>query len=224
MKIRSLLIICCILIILSCSSQLYLKPETLQEQQTVTIYLKNGNKVQGEILKIDQDAFIIVDRVGQAWRAPLSRIDYTKGPFPVRDANGAIISEREISARKSDNNLWIFAFSGALLSMGTSFFISSMIARATDEENNKRENIIYGGTAAGTAAGALIFSQIGKRKDRHQAIEMIRKERAFDPGMTIEEDKKRKEQILEEIEALKRERNFQEQEIEKLKTQIKDKK
>jgi len=184
-----------------CSQQSSLRRSELREGQTVELTLNNGKSVQGDIAKIEDDALVIKDDDDQAWRAKNEAIAAIHGSEPVLDLKGNVIPESEIQARKGSKNTLLFSLSGAGLSLGASFFLSSMISRA-DEEN--RDPIIFGGTAAGTAVGTYLFYRMGKRKDREQAIEEVRLSRGGLGESLIEEERQRKEELEKEIERLKK--------------------
>jgi hypothetical protein len=204
-----------------CSSQVALKPEKLVRQQTVSIKLQSGQSVTGEVEAVDADGVVVIDQKGQAWRARRNQIADLKGPLPVFDGDNRIISEKEISQYKTNHNAVLFTISGGLLSMGTSFFLSSMLSRVAGDE--QRDAIILGGTAAGTAAGAILFHRMGARKDRDTAIREIKYNRALEKGagdVTKPQDQKIK--IDSELDQIRRERAKQDAEIERLKSKIKE--
>jgi hypothetical protein len=206
-----------------CSSQVGLKPEKLTRQQTVLLTLQSGQSVTGEVESVDAEGVVVIDRKGQAWRARLSQIADLKGPVPVFDSEGRIISEKEISQYETNHNAVLFTISGGLLSMGTSFFISSMLSRVADAEQHNA--IVIGGTALGTAAGTILFHGMGARKDRDTAIREIRYNRALEKGagdVGKEQDKKSK--VDTELDQIRRERAQQDAEIERIKSKIKENK
>ncbi len=200
MRYLSSLIIA-VLLLSGCSQQSSLRRSELREGQSVELTMNTGKSVQGDIAKIEDDALIIKDDDGQAWRAKNEAIVAIQGPVPVLDLRGDVISESEIEAQQGSKNTMLFTLSGAGLSLGASFFLSSMISRA-DEDN--RDPIIYGGTAAGTALGGYLFYRMGKRKDREQAIEEIRMSRGGLGESLIEQERQRKQELEKEIERLKK--------------------
>ncbi|MBN2354699.1 hypothetical protein JXO59_01220 [candidate division KSB1 bacterium] len=202
-----------------CSSRIALNSDRLISKQTVTLTMKNGGDVTGEIRDINDGQIIIVDDEGQSWAADKSKIVKIYGPAPVFDNHNRIISEREIKVNKNNNNFWLFTISGGLVSAGCGFFLSSMLSR-TDDEN--RDTIILTGTSLTTVAGSYFFSRLGMKKDRQQAIKKIRYLRELDEQYISEEERKRRD-IERELEQLKKERQQQEQEIETLRQQIRDK-
>jgi len=108
------------------------------------------------------------------------------------------------------------------LSMGTSFFLSSMLARASTDD--QRDVIIQSGTAAGTAIGAFLFYRMGATKDRQIAVDKIRKERSLKKGeMDLDNTIKKRTEIQSELEKIRQERARQDEEIKKLQKQINDK-
>ena len=112
--------------------------------------------------------------------------------------------------------VWRYAISGGIISLGVSYFASSMASRNLDED--KRDTVIYGGTAAGTVLGTLIFAKIGANKDRK------RLQPAPTPKPQPSETDKTLMQLQQEIEAQKKAREKQDAELEALKKQVEDEK
>jgi hypothetical protein len=122
----------------------------------------------------------------------------------VLDFEGNVITEEEISRIKTNQKVWVYTASGAAISLGTSFFVVSMIARSSDR--GIKDTIVYTGTAAGTLLGTFFFARAGRNKDRQMAIDRIRLER-FESG-THEEllrETRTRDKLLQEIERIKRE-------------------
>ncbi len=204
-----------------CSSRIALKPEQLTPQQTVYVKLQSGQSVSGDIESVDSENLVIRDQRGQAWQARRSQITELSGPEPIRDSDGRIISEKEIRQYKTSYNARLFTISGGLLSLGSSFFLSSMLSRAAGEEN--RDAIILGGTALGTTAGTWLFYRMGARKDRTVAIREIKYNRSLEKGAgDVTNQDKEKSKIDAELERIRRERAQQDAEIEQLKSKIKE--
>ena len=202
MRFLGLFVLFVSIVLTGCSNQVILDKSTLDQNQTVTVSLRSGNNISGTISKIEDGALIIRDSAGKTWRAKNDAIVGISGPQPVYDNNNQLITENEILLNKNSSNKWIYLASGGVLSMGASFFLSSMISRGFDDDS--RDPIIIGGTAAGTVLGAVIFSRIGAKKDRQEAIEMIKIRRGANAEDQIMLEKERKEQIEKEIEELKK--------------------
>ena len=211
---KRIVLICGIIFLGGCSSQIQLSVDELVQNQEVSMDLKSGEKVHGTISKIQDNSIIINDNKGQTWRAKKDQIAKVEGPEPVFDQFGQIISEEEIASKQKNKNLWMFTLSGGALSLGTSFFLSSMISRSDDDN---RDPIIYTGTAVGTLLGGWMFSRIGHNKDRRVAISEIDTKRAA----AAEHDKR--EKIQSEIDKLQKERETQEAELKSLRKKASEK-
>ncbi len=204
---------------INCSNRIALSGDHLLKKQTVTLEMKNGEKLTGEIREVDEQQIILINEVGHSWGADRSQIVKVYGPRPVFDHNNRIISEREIKVNKTNHNLWLFTMSGGLLSAGVGFFLSNMISRANDELRN---SIVPVGTGLATVGGGYWFSRMGWKKDRHKAIQKIRYLRELDEQYLSEEELK-KRNIEQELQQLKKNRQQQEQELEFLRQQIQEK-
>jgi len=217
-----LVVVMGILIAAGCSSQKLLSEKGLQEHQTVKIELGSGESVEGEIAKNDAATLVIKDHKSKFWRANKSDIVRISGPVPVYDYENKIISEQEISQNKKSTQTWYYVLGGGVLSLGSSFFLGSMISRAGD--GDLRDGVIWSVAGVGTAVGAFLFARKGSRKDRLIAIDDIREKRANGVESELDLEQERKRQIHEEIARLKAQRMKQEEEIKALKQSVQKKK
>ncbi|MBN1543538.1 hypothetical protein JW992_15460 [candidate division KSB1 bacterium] len=190
------------LLLLGCAHQSAFRVDEVSEGQSVAVRMTSGDRVEGTVARVETDAVVVTDEAGKNWRARRDAIDSITGPKPVRDSRGRIISEKEIASRRGSKNKWTFAISGGLLSMGSAFFVSSMATRVGDENN--RDAIVIGGTAGGTVLGAFLFSRIGARKDRQNAIDVLRAERGSGTRDEILEEREKTESLQQQIEELKK--------------------
>jgi hypothetical protein len=191
-----------IMLATGCSNRILLEQSSLQKGQTVVVSLSTGNSVSGTIVSMNDKSVVVVDERQKAWRVQREYIESIHGPEPVFDRNNQLISEKEIELAERDKNRWRFTVSGAIISLGTCFFVSNMLSRTTDEEG--RKPIIYGGTAAGTALGTWFFYRLGAKKDRRTAIDLIRQERA-DRNLAEEilKEQEKREQVEKQLESMK---------------------
>ncbi len=203
------------------SNQSLLRINNIQEKQAVTITLNSGKIVSGEVGNVDEASITVIDEANKPVRVRKTDIHLIRGPKPELDMSGKVISEREIAKQKKNKNRYVFAASGGLLSLGVSFFTSSMLSRGL--EGDSRDPIIYGGTAAGTLAGTILFYRMGAQKDRRDAINTIR----IKSGNTLHnlrQEREHQKKLNEELEQLKKDRERQNREMEDLKKKIEEKK
>jgi hypothetical protein len=217
-----ILVVLIAILMTGCSQQITLRPDGAAKNQTVSVKLRSGASVTGEVESRDAESLVIKDRAGQTWRAQMTAITKITGPKPVFDGAGNIISEKEIRDHKYTKNALLFSLSGGVLSLGTSFFLSSMLSRASADHN--RDTILYSGSAGGTIAGVFLFSHMGAKKDRQQAIQKVRQERSLEKGETnLNDIVSKKAQVQSEMETLRKERAAQDEEIKKLEKKIQEK-
>jgi len=203
------------------SNQSLLRINKIQDKQTVTMTLNSGKIVSGEVAKVDNSSITVVDKFNKPVRVRKTNIHLIRGPKAVLDLAGKVISEREIAKQKKDKKKYVFAASGGLLSLGVSFFASSMLSRGL--EGDSRDSIIYGGTAAGTLAGTFIFYKMGAQKDRHDAINTIRIKNS-NTLRDLRKEQKHQKELNKELERLRKDRERQNKEMELLKKKIEEKK
>ncbi|NOY59892.1 MAG: hypothetical protein GXO75_13330 [Calditrichaeota bacterium] len=222
MKNIFIMLVLSVFVFAGCSSnQSLLRINKIQKKQTVTITLNSGKIVSGEVAKVDGSSITVIDAFNKPVRVRKTNIHLIRGPKPELDMNGKVISEREIARLKKNKKKYVFAASGGLLSLGVSFFASSMLSRGLDGDS--RDPIIYGGTAGGTLVGAFLFYKMGAQKDRRDAINAIRikKNNTF---RDLRKEREHQKKVQEELEQLKKDRERQAREMEQLKKEIEAKK
>jgi len=130
------------------------------------------------------------------------------------------VSDQEIARIKSNENFWLYTLSGGALSLGTSFLISSLVAKANTDDIDSP--ITFIGTGAGAVVGTFLFARAGLSKDQEQARKEILFRRA-EVKLKQDLETKSKREIESEIEQLKMDRDLQEKELEKLRDRVQKK-
>jgi hypothetical protein len=131
----------------------------------------DGEKVSGIVILANSDAMLVLDSYGEERGFLTKNIVSAKGPQPVLDADGLIVSEAEIDSFQTNTNLTAYAIVGGIISGGVSFLASSLMTHEVLNINNDAP--IYIGTTAGLAAGTILFANSGAHKDREKAIENV---------------------------------------------------
>ena len=209
--------------LLSCSTrQVLLNPKALYENQTVTIETTGGEKRTGVVFQVDSAAVLIRDTSGQKTAISMSEIVKVKGPFPIVDDNGILVTEAEIDSAKTNTNLTVFAIVGGVISGGISFLASSLINNEIAGRSNSAP--VYIGTITGTAAGTILFAHSGAVKDRERAIDNILMSRSEAEFMLSLPDQEKDILLKKKIQQLIQEREQAEKEIRELEKELKDSK
>ncbi len=219
--ISAVILLFCFVCFAGCGHQALIKTNQLQKEQSVNIVLKSGEKYSGTVSAIEENAITILDKSKTNKEIQKQTISKIYGPQPYYDSNGKLISEKEIAQNKTNEKFWLFTVSGSALSAGVSFFLSSMIARSQGEGTNAP--VITTGTITGTVIGGYLFSRLGKQKDRTKTIDKIRIARAGEKLNNVVEDKNKKDQLEQEIEKLRIERERQDAELQELRKKINQK-
>jgi hypothetical protein len=202
-------------LLLSCGSQyILLNPKELHRKQTVQLETTEGEKVSGMVILANGDAFLINDSYGEERGFLTKNIVTIKGPQPVLDDNGIIVSEAEIDSFHTHANITIYAIVGGIISGGVSFLASSLLTH--EVSNVDDDSPVYIGTIAGLTAGTLLFANSGARRDREKAIEDVLLSRA-EPGYEISLPDQHDDIILrQKIKEIVKERMQMEAEIDQL--------
>ncbi|MBN1464234.1 hypothetical protein JXA02_00635 [candidate division KSB1 bacterium] len=170
-------------LLLSCSAQhVLLEPKDLHRNQTVLFETTDGEKVSGVVVLANGEAVLVNDSYGEERGFLLKNIVTIKGPQPVLDENGVIVSEAEIDSFRTNANLTTYAIVGGIISGGVSFLAASLMTH--EVFNIDSEAPVYIGTTAGLAAGTVLFAESGARRDRDKAIENVLASRT-EPGYVI---------------------------------------
>jgi len=218
---KALLFLTSIFFVIGCSQHVQFNVDELVPEQDITLAMSSGQKLSGTVSEIQGEALVIVDDKGQAWQAPKNKIESISGPETVVDLDGKIINEKDIKQAKGNKNFWLFTLSGGALSLGTSFFLSSMASRAADEDAH--DTIVNSGTAAGTLIGTWLFARAGKKRDYDQAVATIRVKRGASPAQNIETEKAKQKRIQKEMNELQKQREAQEAELKRLREKMLEK-
>jgi hypothetical protein len=207
--------------LLSCSTrQVLLNSNALSEHQTVTIETCAGEKRTGVVFHADSAAVLIRDSSGQKTEILMSDIVKVKGPFPVLDNNGILVTESEIDSAITNTNLTVYAIVGGAISSGVSFLVSSLVNNEILGHSNSVP--VYVGTISGAAVGTILFAHSGAVKDREKAIDNILMSRSKAEFMLSLPDQEKDVLLKEKIQQLIQERKQAEKEIRELEKELKD--
>ncbi len=139
---------------------------------------------------------------------------------PLMDRSERPITKQEVRAHKNSKNFVIYALGGGALSFGGSFFLGSMLDRAVESENRSAVWITSG---AGTLAGLLFFSHLGRTQDHNNAIAKISDSRKNGVLTEIDGEQEKRKQIEDETQKILEDRKRQEEERKKLLDALKKK-
>lgn len=141
-----------------------------------------GEKVSGIVVLANADALLVNDSYGEERGFLTKNIVTIKGPQPVLDGNGIVVSEAEIDSFLTNSNITVYAIVGGIISGGLSYLAASLMTHEVLNIDNDAP--VYVGATAGLTVGTLLFAQSGARRDREKAIENILLSRT-EPGYEI---------------------------------------
>lgn len=198
-------------ICMSCAKRSLVPFEQLEKTNYVFLKLNNGEKVRGTSVKVEPHQVTVLQNNGSQKVVPKAAIRSVLRKPPVYDDYDRGISEEEIHAVKKGKNRLIYTLGGGALSFGVSFFIGSAIQGSG--------TTLALTTGLGGSLGTLFFLSSGNVKDRHVAIEKIRKKRrsvelnkndkntqpSDDLQKQLEAEKKKEEELRKQREKILRE-------------------
>jgi hypothetical protein len=223
---RNFVSVVCVLgtiaIAVSCAKRIPISYDQAKENFSVKIETKKGESYTGLITsKNDSYLEIQPSKKQTALKIAKENIEHISSKPPLYDYQDKVISDWEIKDTQSHNNTFYYTLGGAGLSFGTSFFIGSLLHRGFDDYKN-RNTLLWSTTGVGTSVGTYFFLRMGSKKDRNFAIEKIRDERLAVAKGEINQQKKKHEEINDEMIKLKAERERQDTEKKRLMQRIQD--
>ncbi len=212
-----------VILIGGCAKQVLVPYSQVEKNNWVVIKSGSGEKIEGTVLRAEPHMITIREKSGSTRRVTASEIQEIKRLPPFYDDFGNAISEEEIDRVQTNKNATIYGIGGGLLSASASFFAGSLLAHNADNGGT----ILVAATAAGGLLGTTLFVQAGKRQDRREAAENIRKSRksqqvqpagrkqsldeirkeVSDEKKKQEELRKQREQLLRELEKSRKNNN-----------------
>ena len=157
----------------ACAKRLMISYKQVEVENELRVRLKSGKTIQGSVKEKGSDSMTLVseenDSLHTVRQEEILKIE--RKP-PVYDEGGKIISEREIKQFKKNKNLLLFSIGGGGMSFGVSFFLGSILHRSLAEN---KDAALWITTGVGTLMGTSFFVFKGNKKDRTDAIELIKK-------------------------------------------------
>jgi hypothetical protein len=147
-------------------------PVTYRDVETtnyVQIVLTSGKMIEGTVLNVEPHQLTIFKKNRTKQSVLQSSIKEIKRKPPVYDDFGKGISEEEIRSVQKNRNATVYGIGGGALSLGASFFVSSLIGHNMEEGGT----IVAASTVVGGGIGTILFVNGGKAKDREEAIDKI---------------------------------------------------
>jgi len=208
-----------------CAKRISISYDEIKPNALVKIHTYSGQSCKGVIQekKIDHLLLKIDRNDNHLTTIKREEIVNITGREFVYDGLGEVISEWEIQENQKNKNCLLYTIGGVGLSFGASFFVGSLIHRNLDDAENGGK-VLWGTAALGTAAGTYLFAKTGKKRDRNFAIEQIREERFKAAQNQIDDRKKRRDSIQQQLEKEKAEQEKQQQELKLLQEKIQTKK
>ncbi|MBN2416295.1 hypothetical protein JXO52_10660 [bacterium] len=205
-----------VLTAVGCSRYVVVSYDQVEKTNSVEIALNSGARISGAVFKKEPHQLSLLTDDRRRALVTKDNIMSIKRLPPVYDSFGNGISELEIAEYKTNRNAVIYGIGGGALSLGTSFFLGSMLAA----DSSRDGGAILAGSMAGLGIpGTVLFVRAGMAKDRKDAIEKINDKRISakleetgggDPAqsdkmMELQKEKERQEALRKERERLLKE-------------------
>lgn len=162
--------------------------DEIKRSNYVEIVQMSGEKIRGTVLKSEPHQLVILRNSRYEKVVSRSSIRSIMLKPPVYDDFGRGVSEEEIESVQTNRNAQIYGIGGGVLSLGTSFFIGSLIGESG--------NTVALCAGLGGTLGTYLFIRAGISKDRRDAVYRICEERKKS-GYGKERDKQENKNIEE---------------------------
>lgn len=196
--VRAILLMLPVAMFSHCSGPRYLSIPEVKQDQSVKIYLKNGQVQEGIVKEQSSSGLQVVSAADHEeyslGSADISRIEASSTYY---DRRGYPISSAEIQKNKKTRNTWGYAIGGAVVGGAVGLAIGYPIWVSND---NPPPLFISG---IGAVLGSIYFATKGIKKDQQAAVQQVRFLRDHD--YQLEETKKSEEEKLKELEKQKEE-------------------
>ena len=207
MKRFTVILVLCGLGFGGCSKQVMVNYPQVEKNNWVTVTLISGQKITGNVMSAEPYMLMIQDKTGRQRSVEPSQVNKISRIPSYYDDFGNAISENEISDVKTNRNAAIFGFGGGLLSIGTSFFVGSLIAQNMDDGGSV---LIKAGKQQDRKEAALKIRNQRKStqidRSQKQSLDQIRKE-VDDEKKKQEDLRKQREKLLRELEKSRNQNN-----------------
>ena len=194
----AVLLLIVVLFLSNCSGSRYLNLPEVKKDQSVKIYLKNGQVQEGIVTEQTGSELEIIsayDHLAHTLKSTdISRVELSGKHY---DYGGYPISSAEIEKYKKNRNTWGYAIGGAVIGGLAGLAIGYPIWVANDNPPP------LFGAGVGAVIGSIYFATRGIKKDQHIAINQVRYIRIKE--YELEQEKQAEEERLKEIEKQKQE-------------------
>lgn len=209
--------------IAGCAKKIPVSYQNVNAGNYIYATLTSGETVEGEVKSINDVQIEVSNQNKNTTRTLLSReiLRLNEKP-PVYDEANQVIPESLIKRHQKGTNKWLFTLGGSALSLGVSFFITANILHQSSHETEGAA--LWGPTLGGTALGGLCFGIQGNKLDRRNSIETIKEQRKIEAIKTIKQTQKKREGVEQELDTLKKQRQQQNDEINRLLKEVNKKK
>lgn len=180
-----------------CSTKRVLVPfDQVEKNNDVALELKTGQTVSGTVVKREPHRLTLLDK-GRLTK-PISKtaIHSIKRVPPIYDDFGNPISSLDIQKAKTRKNVMVYGLGGGFLSIGSSFFLGSMLANPSEGGDDA---VLAGTVAVGAGLGTALFVRAGAARDHRDAIARVKRERQLSVKINKDEMKKTSEDLEKEL-------------------------
>lgn len=196
--VQAILLILLIALFSQCSGPRYLSIPEVEKDQSVKIYLKNGQVQEGIVKEQSSSELQVISAADhEQYSLGASDISRIEASSTYYDRRGYPISSAEIQKNKKTRNTWGYAIGGAVVGGVVGLGIGYPIWVSND---NPPPLFIAG---IGAVLGSIYFATKGIKKDQQAAVEQVRFLRDHD--YELEQAKKSEEEKLRELEKQKQE-------------------
>lgn len=187
--------------LMNCSGSRYINVRDVKQNQSLKLYLRDGDAYEGIIVERNQDEIILVSATdSQLHTVQVNNIRRVERSRNTYDYTASPISDAEIEKHRTQKNKWVYAAGGAVLGGVAGIALGYPVWVANDTP----PPLFVGGLTA--VVSSIVFASHGTKKDKYQALQKVRYLRGQDglvDAKTTEE--KRIKELQAEKERLEKE-------------------
>ncbi|MGH1362598.1 MAG: hypothetical protein ACRBF0_03515 [Calditrichia bacterium] len=196
---KGMLAIFVVLLLTNCSGSRIVTPEKIAADQSVRVFLKSGDIMEGLVIGHEQQTITMVSSQDHLEHklnhSDIARIEQSDKHF---DYQANEITDAEIKKYRTGRNSWVYAFGGAAISGLAGIAVGLPVWYAVDNP----PPFFTGGL--GAVVGSIYFASRGIKRDNYDALAKVRFLRQHEDGLEAArvEEQGRLKELKQEKESL----------------------
>ncbi len=183
-------------ILSNCAGSRYLETADIESEQSLKLYLRNGDIHEGIIVRKDNNEVTMINAAdSKSQTISMAEIRRVERSREIYDYAAVPISNAEIERNKGNKNTWVYAAGGAAIGGLVGLAVGYPIWVANDNP----PPLFVGGVTA--VVSSIVFATKGIKRDKHDAIQRVRYLHSQNDLLNEKETQEKRLKALEEEKA-----------------------